>query len=247
MNQVMSTIRKPSFDIDVEALNGELEGLDAGSRVALLAERFGSRVMATTSFGLQAAVMLKLLKEHAPEIPIVFIDTGYLFPETYRYGALLEEQVGFEAKVYSPLVTAARQEALYGKEWEGSAEESDHYARIHKIEPMNRALQELGADIWISGLRRAQSSSRSERSVVERQAKTLKVYPIIDWDDAQVARYMIGKGLPRHPLGAADYVTMGDWHSTNPGQKSGRESTRFNGEKYECGLHLSSGDQDFQI
>jgi phosphoadenosine phosphosulfate reductase len=58
---------------------------------------------------------------------------------------------------------------------------------------------------------------------------------------------MIDKGLPRHPLGAADYVTMGDWHSTKPGQKSSRESTRFNGEKYECGLHLSSGDQDFQI
>jgi phosphoadenosine phosphosulfate reductase len=123
----------------------------------------------------------------------------------------------------------------------------EQYARIHKIEPMNRALQELGADVWISGLRRAQSSTRSGRAVAERQSKTLKIYPIIDWDDEQVERYIRDHSLPRHPLAAAGYVTMGDWHSTKPGQKSSQESTRFNGEKYECGLHLSSGEQDFQI
>lgn len=243
----MSAIKESSAELDVESLNSELEKLDAGGRIALLAERLEGRVIATTSFGLQAAVMLKLLKENAPEIPIVFVDTGYLFPETYRYAALLEEQLEFEARVYAPTVTAARQEALYGKLWEGSGENSDHYARVHKIEPLNRALQELGADVWISGLRRAQSSTRSERSIAERQSKTLKVYPIIDWDDSQVERYMVENRLPRHPLGAAGYVTMGDWHSTKPGAKSSQEATRFNGEKYECGLHLSSGDQDFQI
>lgn len=234
-------------EINVKALNEELERLDAAGRIALLAEQFRGRLLATTSFGLQAGVMLKLLKDHAPEIPIVFIDTGYLFAETYRYGAVLEEHLGFEARVYQPGITAARQEALFGKQWEQGPEGQEQYARIHKIEPLNRALQELGADVWISGLRRVQSRTRSHREVAEKQARTLKVYPIIDWNDDQVERYMRENGLPRHPLAAAGYVTMGDWHSTRPGQRSARESTRFNGEKYECGLHLDSGEQDFQI
>ena len=243
----MSASTTSRTEIDVEALNSELEGLDAGGRIALLAERFGPRLMATTSFGLQASVMLKLLKDHAPAVPIVFIDTGYLFADTYRYAAHLEEELGFEARVYQPNITAARREALFGQQWEEGAEEAEQYARVHKIEPMNRALQELGADIWISGLRRAQSSTRSGRAVAEKQSKTLKVYPIIDWDDERVESYIRESALPRHPLAAAGYVTMGDWHSTKPGVKSSRESTRFNGEKFECGLHLDSGEQDFQI
>ena len=232
---------------DVDALNAQLKPLEAEGRIEFLAERFSGRLLATTSFGLQAAVMLKLLKDHAPGIPIVFIDTGYLFAETYRYADHLQEELGFEVQVYSPAVTAARQEALYGKQWEGGPEGMDDYARVHKIEPMNRALRELGADVWISGLRRSQSSARSQRGFAEIQSKTLKGYPIIDWDDEKVERFIQDHGLPRHPLVAAGYVTMGDWHSTRPGSKSSKESTRFNGEKYECGLHLDSRQQDFQI
>ncbi len=243
----MNTTTNAATDPEVASLNKELERLDSPGRIALLAERFGGGVIATTSFGLQAAVMLKLLKDNAPEIPIVFIDTGYLFAETYRYAALLEEHLGFEAVVYQPAITAARREAIWGRPWEEGAEGMEQYARVHKIEPMDRALQELGADAWISGLRRIQSSTRSGRAIAEKQSKTLKLYPIIDWDDEQVDRYIREHALPRHPLAAAGYVTMGDWHSTKPGVRSAKESTRFNGEKYECGLHLDSGQQDFQI
>lgn len=244
-----TTMTTPDTDLctDVDALNERLERVEAGDRIALLAQTFTGRVVATSSFGLQAAVMLQLLKEHAPEVPIVSIDTGYLFPETYRYAALLEEKIGFETRVFQPEISAARQEALHGKLWEQGAEGSEKYALVNKVEPMNRALQELGADVWISGLRRAHSSSRSGRKFAERQAKTLKVYPILDWTDEQVEQFLVERQLPRHPLAADGYVTMGDWHSTKPGSSSSRESTRFNGEKYECGLHLDSGEQDFQI
>jgi phosphoadenosine phosphosulfate reductase len=112
---------------------------------------------------------------------------------------------------------------------------------------MNRALRETGADVWLSGLRRSQSKTRSDRSFVERQKKTLKAYPILDWADAQVDLYFHQHDLPRHPLAAKGYVTMGDWHSTKPAEGGDAESTRFNGEKYECGLHLDSGSSDFQI
>ena len=235
-------------DFDPAALSAEIAPMRAGERIRLLHERLGDRLVATTSFGIQAAVMLHLIHEHAPKVPIVFIDTGYLFPETYRYieqlSGLLEK---LDLRIYQPSVTAARMEALWGKLWEGGQEDLDRYAMLTKIEPMNRALRDLGADVWLSGLRRSQSSTRSDRPFVERQKKTLKAYPILDWADAQVDLYFHQHDLPRHPLAAQGYLTMGDWHSTTPAVDGDAESTRFNGRKYECGLHLDSSSSDFQI
>ncbi|RPJ30892.1 MAG: phosphoadenylyl-sulfate reductase [Verrucomicrobiaceae bacterium] len=235
-------------DFDPAALSAEVAPLRAGERIRLLHQRLGDRLVATTSFGLQAAVMLHLIHEHAPQIPIVFIDTGYLFPETYRYieqlSGLLEK---LDLRIYQPSVTAARMEALWGRLWEGGQEDMDRYAMFTKIEPMNRALREVGADVWLSGLRRSQSSTRSDRPFVERQKKTLKAYPILDWADIQVDLYFRQHDLPRHPLAEKGYLTMGDWHSTRPAEDGDAETSRFNGQKYECGLHLESTTSDFQI
>lgn len=240
-------VRKSST-ADPAVLAAELSGLKAGERLRRLGERFGGRLAASTSFGIQSAVMLDLIARHAPEIPVVFVDTGYLFPETYRYGQQLVERFGTDLRVYQPEMTAARMEALHGRLWERDEESRDHYATITKIEPMARALKDLGADLWISGVRRSQSSSRAGRSLVEPQKRTLKVYPIFDWADAQVAAYMHERRLPPHPLAAQGYLTMGDWHSTVPATPDlDAEMTRFNGTKYECGLHLESNNQDFQI
>lgn len=230
------------------ALAAELEKLGAAGRLRLLHERFGDRLVASTSFGLQSAVMLHLIAEHAPEIPVIFVDTGYLFPETYRYADELVERLGTDLRVYQPTMTAARMEALHGRLWEKGGEEGELYGTLTKIEPMSRALGELGAEVWMSGVRRSHSRTRVDRPMVEVQNRTLKAYPILDWADAQVDAYMHEHGLPAHPLAAEGYVTMGDWHSTQPaapGQDA--EATRFNGEKFECGLHLESNNQDFQI
>jgi phosphoadenosine phosphosulfate reductase len=149
--------------------------------------------------------------------------------------------------VYQPTISAARMQALWGNLWEQGKDGADRYAMLTKIEPMNRALSEIGADVWLSGLRRSQSSTRTDRSFVERQKKTLKAYPILDWADAQVDLYYHQNDLPRHPLAEKGYVTMGDWHSTVPAVNGDAESSRFGGVKYECGLHLDSASSDFQI
>lgn len=231
-----------------EALSHELAALKAGDRLRLLHQRYGSRLVATTSFGIQAAVMLHLIHEHAPEIPVVFIDTGFLFPETYRYAEDLGKRLNLDLRVYQPTVSAARMQALWGNLWEQGKEGADKYGVLTKIEPLDRALKELGADVWISGVRRSQSKTRADRAYAEQQKKTLKVYPILDWADAQVSVYMNQHNLPPHPLAEKGYVTMGDWHSTAPAADGlDAEATRFNGEKYECGLHLDSGVPDFQI
>jgi len=242
----MNTMEKSHTE--AAKVNAAFLEMRAPERVRWLYKEFGSRLVLSSSFGLQAAVMLHLISKNAPEVPVIWIDTGYLFPETYRYVELLIEQLGIDVKVYQPKLSAARQEALYGKLWEQGEEGGKRYGLINKVEPMNRALQELGADVWISGLRRSQSSTRADRQFAEQQKRTLKVYPILDWADAQVASYFYENNLPKHPLEAQGYQTMGDWHSTSPVvEGSSAEESRFGGGKYECGLHLDSGTTDFQI
>ncbi len=234
-------------EVDPAALSATLAPLRAGERMRSLYERYGERLIASTSFGIQSAVMLHLIHEHAPKIPIVFIDTGFLFPETYRYADELASRLDLDLRVYQPKVSAARLQALWGNLWEEGKDGAERYGLLTKIEPMNRALRETGSDVWLSGLRRSQSKSRIDRPFAERQKKTAKVYPILDWADAQVDLYFHQNDLPRHPLAAQGYVTMGDWHSTRPVEDGDIEATRFNGEKFECGLHLDSGAPDFQI
>ncbi len=236
-----------STDIDATELSVALAPLRAGERLRLLYEQLGDRLVASTSFGLQAAVMLRLIHEYAPKIPVVFIDTGFLFPETYQYAEKLSSMFDLDLRTYHPTMSAARIQALWGNLWEHGKDGADRYGLITKIEPMNRALRETGADVWLSGLRRSQSQTRVDRPFVEQQKRTVKAYPILDWADAQVDLYFHQNGIPRHPLAEKGYVTMGDWHSTRPSEDGSSESTRFDGEKFECGLHLDSGAPDFQI
>lgn len=233
---------------DCDKVNEAFLRMAAPERIQWLRDHCGPRLVMSSSFGLQAAVMLHLVGRHAPEIPVVWVDTGYLFPETYQYAERLIGDLGIDVRVYQPKLSAARQEALYGKLWEQGEEGSTRYGLLNKVEPMNRALRDLGADVWVSGLRRSQSSTRAGRQFAEQQKQTLKVYPILDWQDAQISAYFRDHNLPRHPLEQKGYVTMGDWHSTKPlAEGETAEQSRFGGSKYECGLHLNSGATDFQI
>ena len=231
-----------------EELSALLGPLKAHERILQLREIYGSRLVASSSFGLQASAMLHLIRKHAPDIPIIFVDTGYCFPETYQFSQSFIEDWELDIRVFNPAISAARQEALYGKLWEQGAEGNKKYALLNKVEPMNRALSEIGGDVWVSGLRRSQSSTRIDRAFAEKQKATMKVYPILDWADAQLEAYYHEHDLPRHPLEKEGFLTMGDWHSTRkPDVGETAEDTRFGGTKYECGLHQDSGQIDYQI
>ena len=223
-------------------------GLETADRFAWINAHYANRVVASTSAGAQAAVMLHLLKKHAPAVPVVFIDTGYHFPETYRYLETLKETIGIEIEVFSPSMTAARQEALHGKLWEGGKQDLERYGLINKVEPMDRALKQFAASAWISGLRRSQSQGRGNLDFVMNQGRTTKLYPILDWTNEQIESYFYLYGLPKHPLIEKGYVSIGDWHSTAPlEQGQTAEQTRFGGLKRECGLHEESNVGDYQI
>ena len=226
----------------------DLEIASATERVRWAHETYGDQLVLTTSFGVQSAVMLHLVTMQIPEIPVIFVDTGYLFPSTYTFAASLTERLKLNLKTYTPLQTAAQQEALHGKLWEQGIDGIQRYNRINKVEPMNRAVQGLGAIAWLSGLRRSQSSSRGERSVIEAQNKVTKIYPIIDWSDRDIYQYLTENSLPYHPLWDQGYVSIGDWHSTKKlDEGMTQEDTRFGGLQRECGLHEMTGGSDFQI
>lgn len=225
-----------------------LATIDAPARVQWAVEHFGPQLALSTSFGVQSAVMLHMVTQQAPQIPVVFIDTGYHFPETYRFAEELTKRLALNLKVYQPQMTAARQEALYGRLWEAGREGIERYGLMNKVEPMNRALQELGASAWMSGLRHEQASTRAQLGFVEKQKRTWKIHPILDWDSRTVHRYLVEHDLPYHPLWEEGYVSIGDWHSTRKlldGMTE--EETRFGGIKRECGLHEESNQNDWQI
>jgi phosphoadenosine phosphosulfate reductase len=233
--------------LDKEALES-LEQTAATDRVRWAHEQFGDGLVLSTSFGVQSAVMLHLVNTLIPGIPIIFIDTGYLFPETYRFAEQLSERLQLNLKTYHPLKSAAHQEATHGKLWEQGLAGLEEYNKLNKVEPMNRAVKELGASAWLSGLRRQQASSRLERPVAQKQNKTWKIYPILDWSDRNIYQYLSENDLPYHPLWDRGYVSVGDWHSTTKLREGMQaEDTRFGGLKRECGLHEATGGADYQI
>ena len=241
MTNISTTASLSAKDLDLEAAS-------AVERVRWAYKKHGQKLVLSTSFGVQSAVMLHLVTGQIPKIPVIFVDTGYLFPETYRFAKSLTERLDLNLKTYVPMETAAQQEAVHGKLWEQGLEGLKHYNRVNKIDPMNRAVTELGATAWVSGLRRQQSTSREDRPVAQQQNKILKVYPIIDWNDRDIYTYLTENNLPYHPLWDMGYVSVGDWHSTTKlGAGMTAEDTRFGGLKRECGLHEVSGGSNYQI
>ncbi len=241
MSCVMREARAVQPTPDLTALNAELRVLRARARVERAAELLPGAPILTSSFGAQAAVSLHLVTTVLPGIPVVLIDTGHLFPETYRFVDELAARLQLNLKVYGPGTSAAWLEARHGKLWEQGAAGIERYNRIHKVEPMQRALAELGAGTWFAGLRRQQSGSRAAIEPAQRIGPgRYKVHPIFDWTDRDVYEYLKRHDLPYHPLWEQGYVSIGDRHTTRSLREAGDdpEGTRFFGLQRECGLHL---------
>lgn len=228
-------------------LNQKLESLSPAERVRWALAEFDHQVVLSSSFGAQSAVSLHLAVQEWPEIPVILVDTGYLFPETYQFVDELTERLKLNLKVYRSKMSPAWQEARYGNLWEQGLEGIERYNYINKVEPMNRAMDELAPRAWLAGLRRQQSGSRSALEVVTFQRGRYKVHPIIDWTDRDVYLYLKKHGLPYHPLWTDGYVSIGDVHTTRKlGEVGSEEETRFFGLKRECGLH-EDAPATFQI
>ena len=235
----LSVSRRPVQLVqDLEATQVELSGLHAREQLAWANERFGDRFAVTTSFGTQSAVLLHLLVGVAPKVPVYWIDTGYLFAETYRYAADLTQALGLNLQVVQPELSPARMEALMGRLWESeNPDDLVTYHRLRKVEPLDRALDDAGVHCWTSGVRAGQTDNRAAMQPLERLRGRWSLRPLLGWSRRDVFYYMEEHQLPQHPLFEQGYSTVGDWHSSAPDDGQGRAS-RFGGRHQECGLHL---------
>ncbi len=227
--------------IELSQVNSALASATAEQRVEWAVKALGSGLVMTTSFGIHSAVMLHLVTQIVPQMPIIWVDTGYLPNSTYRFAEQLTARLSLNLQVYQSLLSPARMEALHGKLWAQTDLESlNRYDQIRKVEPMQRALSELGATGWLAGLRSDQTAHRKTLDIVSLQGEIYKISPILDWSAKAIYKYLIAHDLPYHPLFDQGYVTVGDWHSSRPlmSTDENERDTRFNGIKQECGIHL---------
>lgn len=246
-HSIAAEIVKP--ELDLESVNQELSKVDAHAIVAWADTTFGDGLVMSTSFGIQAAVMLHLVTQIIPNIPVIWVDTGYLPADTYRFAEDLTQRLNLNLKVYQSELSPARMEALYGKLWDQNDVESfNRYDKLRKVEPMQRALKELQATAWLAGLRSDQTDHRKTLRRVDRQGDRYKVHPILTWNAKDIYQYLTAHDLPYHPYFDLGYVSVGDWHSSRPLMASddNERNTRFKGLKQECGLHLPLTPEEAQ-
>jgi len=222
----------------LESWNHSLSTMSAGDRVRFALKSFPGVHALSSSFGAQAAVSLHLLTREQPGIPVILLDTGYLFPETYQFIEQLTQRLDLNLQVYRSELSPAWQEARYGQRWEQGLDGIESYNQDNKVTPMLKALEELRVGTWFSGIRRVQASSRADTPFVQRIGEVYKVAPIADWNDRDIYRYLQANDLPYHPLWHEGYASIGDVHTTRRlADVESLEETRFNGLKRECGLH----------
>jgi phosphoadenosine phosphosulfate reductase len=238
LSQWWATALEPGAAPELADLNRAMESLSAGQRVERAVELLPGDHVLTSSFGAQSAVMLHLVNAAVPGVPVVLLDTGYLFPETYGFIDELTERLKLNLKVFRADFSPAWQETRFGKLWNQGLVGIERYNRINKQEPMDRALTELHAGTWFAGLRRAQAKTRAQIAPIEFKRGRYKVHPLFDWSDRDIGRYLEKHHLPFHPLWNRGYVSIGDWHTTRAlAEVESAEELRFFGLKRECGLH----------
>lgn len=231
----------PQVPVDRVALVArDLEGkrgaalLDAALRHPLV-----GKTAVVSSFGAEAAVLLHMVAQVAPHTPVLFLDTQMLFPETLDYQRALADELGLS----DVRVLRARALDLARADPANLLHKSDPDAccALRKTAPLDRALAGFGS--WMTGRKRFQSGTRAALPVVEETGRHLKINPLADWSATDVRVYFEREGLPRHPLVAQGYPSIGCAPCTSavrPGEDA--RAGRWRGaEKEECGIHIVNG------
>jgi phosphoadenosine phosphosulfate reductase len=217
-------------------LNARFEGADPAEIIAWAAERFMPAIAATSSFQTQSVALLHLVSRVRPDLPVIFLDTGYHFPETLAYRDQLVEQFGLTLRVVRASLDHADSVRKYGHAL--YRRDPDLCCYINKVEPMQRALQDLAA--WITGIRRDQTANRASVQPIELLPDgRMKVNPLVAWTRHDLWTYIYQHELPAHPLFSQGYLSIGCAPCTAPVTSGADErSGRWVGTgKTECGLH----------
>ena len=228
---------RPAFtQTEADALNARFEGVDALTMLkTVFAEGLAGKVAVVSSFGTESAVLLDLVARAERTVPVIFVDTLKMFAETLNYRDTLISRMGFtnsRSVTPDPDVLAKKDET--GLRW---SYDPDGCCDIRKVEPMNRAKH--GLDAWISGRKAFQSTTRQNMPRFEVEDGRLKINPLGDWTKDDLEAYFAEHDLPRHPLEAQGYLSVGCEPCTSkvlPGEDP--RAGRWRGwDKVECGIH----------
>lgn len=214
--------------------DGATDGLELLGRV-LSGGPLRGRTAVVSSFGAESAVLLALVAEIDPTVPVIFLETGRHFPETLAYRARLAETLGLtDVRDIRPDAAALAEDDPAGQL---ATYLPDACCAIRKVAPLARALD--GFEAWISGRKRHQASTRTELAFIEPDQGRWKINPLADWTPARIAGEHRRRNLPAHPLVAAGYASIGCAPCTRPvAAGENARAGRWAGlAKTECGIH----------
>ena len=241
---------RPAFtEADVAALNARFAGGETADILrALLTGELAGRTALVSSFGAESAVLLHLVAQIDRAVPLVFVNTQKMFGDTLAYRDELAERLGFtDLRVYRPDPRLLSEKDATGLRW---SYDPDGCCEIRKVEPLQRALAPF--DAWISGRKGFQAGTRTALPLFELDrdhagGPKLKINPLAGWPKERLTAYFDAHELPRHPLEAQGYLSIGCSPCTSkvlPGEDP--RSGRWRGwDKVECGIHtpIAPGDE----
>ena len=236
--------------LDLPSLNQMFETADPRKIVDWAAAQFGDDLVMSSSFGAESAVLLHLATRVRPNIRIIYVDTGYLFPETHRFMEELRLRLDLNVWTYRTLNDPIAYLHKAGEENPAWRKDIDSCCAANKIEPFVRAMKDLSPKAWLRGIRRQQAETRKEKPFIEWSARYQchAISPILNWGSRELHEYLKSHDLPYHPLWDKGYASIGcnPLSCTRPiGEGEDARAGRWAGQdKIECGINVSKNSLD---
>jgi len=232
--------------LDLEAINPMLQTQHPEKIVEWAAAQFGRELIMSSSFGGESATLIHMATRVMPDIRIVMVDTGYLFPETHRFMEELRLRFNLNVWVYRTQNDPIAYLHQSGEENPTWRKDRDACCKANKTEPFARALKDLKPRAWLRGIRGNQTKERSEAKVVEWSLRDqcYAVSPLLGWTTKEIYYYMKQHELPFHPLYEKGYKSIGcnPLSCTRPIEagEDARAGRWAGSDKVECGINLTN-------
>ena len=237
-----SAVEPQSGDGVLAELGSTLMKLSATETIEYAAKNlFADKTALVSSFGAASVVLLHMVSKTVPDLPILFVDTGKLFKETLDYRDQLQNHFSLSnIQTITPGQNAITTKDPNGMLWQ---DQPDICCEMRKVSPLAKALEPYSA--WISGRKRYQSGHRQALSIIELDGAKYKINPLAFWTASDVDDYMKLHRLPKHPLIAKGYPSIGCAPCTSPIREGEDERAgRWRGaDKTECGIHFTTNHQ----
>ena len=222
-------------ELDVERILERLGAMPPEEVLRWSAATFGTEVVASSSFQTQSVPLLHMISRACPGLPVMFLDTGFHFPETIAFRDSLVAEFGLNLKVLHCRIPRDAFMRCYGTLYRS---DPDLCCYLNKVEPLARAM--TGKDAWIAGIRRDQTAARSTTRILERGGDGIcKISPLAGWSSGDIDEYIRAHGLPVHPLSRQGYPSIGCKPCTRAvGPAADARAGRWaESGKSECGIH----------